>query len=164
MAISLTNHESRTTISGIQWVLMTVDGQSYALPLAAVDRILRMVEVTPLPGAPEVVEGVIDIQGEVVAVVSIRRRLGLTHRPVEISDSLVVAHARNRRLAVIAESVLGVVERSGDDVVNTSGIARATPYIEGLLKTGDGLVLIQDLDKFFSIEEENSLEQAMERA
>ena len=148
----------------MRWVLMTVDGQSYALPLTAVDRVLRMVEVTPLPGAPDVVEGVIDIQGEVVPVVSIRRRLGLAHRRVEISDSLVVAHARNRRLAVIAESVLGVVERSSDDVVNTSGIARGNQYIEGLLKTGDGLVLIQDLDKFFSFEEESSLEQAMENA
>ena len=148
----------------MRWVLMTVDGQTYALLLAAVDRVLRMVEVTPLPGAPDVVEGVIDIQGEVVPVVSIRRRLGLAHRPVEISDSLVVAHARNRRLAVIAESVLGVAERSGDDVVSTSGIARAAPYIEGVLKTGDGLVLIQDLDKFFSFEEESSLEQAMGNA
>ncbi|MBI2290825.1 MAG: purine-binding chemotaxis protein CheW [Betaproteobacteria bacterium] len=148
----------------MRWVLMTVDGQTYALPLTAVDRILRMVEVTPLPGAPDVVEGVIDIQGEVVAVVSIRRRLGLSHRSVEISDSLVVAHARNRRLAVIAESVLDVVERSGGDVVSTSDIARGTHYIEGLLKTDDGLVLIQDLDKFFSFEEARSLEQAMENA
>jgi len=150
--------------SPMRWVLMTVDGQTYALPLTAVDRILRMVEVTPLPGAPDVVEGVIDIQGEVVAVVSIRRRLGLSHRSVEISDSLVVAHARNRRLAVIAESVLDVVERSGGDVVSTSDIARGTHYIEGLLKTDDGLVLIQDLDKFFSFEEARSLEQAMENA
>lgn len=150
--------------SPMRWVLMTVDGQTYALPLTAVDRILRMVEVTPLPGAPDVVEGVIDIQGEVVAVVSIRRRLGLSHRSVEISDSLVVAHARNQRLAVIAESVLDVVERSGGDVVSTSDIARGTHYIEGLLKTDDGLVLIQDLDKFFSFEEARSLEQAMENA
>ncbi len=150
--------------SPMRWVLMTVDGQTYALPLTAVERVLRMVEVTPLPGAPEVVEGVIDIQGKVVPVVSIRRRLGLTHRRVEISDSLVVAQARNRRLAVIAESVWGVVERSGDDVVSTSDITRGNQYIEGLLKTGDGLVLIQDLDKVFSFEEESSLEQAMENA
>ena len=152
----------QTVASPIQWVLMTVDGQTYALPLAVVDRILRMVEVTPLPGAPDVVEGVIDIQGKVVPVVSIRRRLGLPHRRVEISDSLVVAHARKRRLAVIAESVLGVVERSSDDVVSTSDIARGIRHIGGLLKTSDGLVLIQDLDKFFSLAEENSLEQAME--
>ena len=147
----------------IRLVLLTVDGQTYALPLAAVDRILRMVEGTPLPGAPGVVEGVINIQGEVVPIVSIRRRLGLAHRAVGVSDSLVVARARTRRLAIIAESVLGVVERPADDVVSTGNIAHGIQHIEGVLKTSDGLVLLQDLDKFFSLEEERSLNSAMER-
>jgi purine-binding chemotaxis protein CheW len=149
--------------SSIRLVLLTVDGQTYALHLEAVDRVLRMVEVTPLPGAPNAVEGVINIQGEVVPVVSIRRRLGLAHRGVAVSDSLVVARARTRRVAVIAESVLGVVERPADAVVSTGDIARGIEDIEGVLKTSDGLVLIHDLDRFFSAEEEQSLDLALER-
>lgn len=150
--------------SSIRLVLLTVDGQTYALPLAAVDRVLRMVEITPLPGAPEVVEGVINIQGEVVPIVSIRARLGLTRRAVGVSDSLVLAHARTRRLAIIAESVLGVVERPADAVVSTCDISQGIEHIEGVLKTSDGLVLIQDLDRFFSPEEEQSLDLALEKA
>ena len=149
--------------SRIRLVLLTVDGQTYALHLEAVDRILRMAEVTPLPGAPDAVEGVINIRGEVVPVVSIRRRLGLAHRGVAVSDSLIVARARSRRLAIIAESVLGVVERPADAVVSTGDIARGIEHIEGVLKTSDGLVLIQDLDRFFSPEEEQSLNLALER-
>ena len=149
--------------SSIRLVLLTVDGQTYALHLEAVDRIVRMVEVTPLPGAPDVVEGVINIQGEVVPVVSIRRRLGLAQRAVGVSDSLVVARARTRRLAIIAEFILGVVERPADAVVSTGDIARGIQHIEGVLKTSDGLVLIQDLDGFFSPEEEQSLDLALER-
>ena len=149
--------------SSIRLVLLTVDGQTYALPLAAVDRIVRMVEVTPLPGAPDAVEGVINIQGEVVPVVSIRRRLGLAQRAVGVSDSLIVARARTRRLAIIAEFVLGAVERPADAVVSTGDIARGIQHIEGVLKTSDGLALIQDLDGFFSPEEEQSLDLALER-
>jgi len=147
----------------IRFVLLTVDGLTYALPLEAVDRILRMVEISPLPGAPSVVEGVINIHGEIVPIVSIRKRLGLANRPSEISDSLVVAHTRTRRLAIIAESVLGVVERLTDAIVGTSSIFHGVQHIEGVLRTSDGLVLIQDLDKFFSPEEERSLDLAMER-
>ncbi len=147
----------------IRLVLLTVDEQTYALHLEAVDRVLRMVEITPLPGAPEVVEGVINLQGEVVPVASIRRRLGLACRTVAVSDSLVVARARSRRLAIIAESVLGVVERPADDVVSASDLAQGIQHIEGVLKTSDGLVLIQDLDRFFSPEEEQSLDLALER-
>ena len=149
--------------SVLRWVLLKVDGQTYALHLEAVDRVLRMVEVTSLPGAPDAVAGVVNIQGEVVPMVSIRRRLGLVHRVVSVSDSLVVARAHTRRLAIIAESVLGVVERPADAVVSTSDIARGIQHIEGVLKTSDGLVLIQDLDRFFSPEEDQSLDLALER-
>ena len=148
----------------IRLVLLTVDGQTYALHLEAVDRVLRMAEVTLLPGAPEVVEGVINIQGEVVTVVSIRRRLGLTRRPARVSDSLVLAHARKRRLAIIAESVLGVVERPADAVVSADDLAQGVRHIQGVLKTSDGLVLIHDLDRFFSPEEERSLDLALEKS
>lgn len=147
----------------IRWVLLKVDGQTYALPQAAVDRVLRMVEVTPLPGAPEVIEGVINIQGEVVPIASIRRRLGLAPRAVGTADSLVVARAHTRRLAIIAESVLGVVERPADAVVSTGDIARGIQHIAGVLKTSDGLVLIHDLDRFFSPEEAQSLDLALKR-
>lgn len=147
----------------MRFVLLKVDGATYALPLEAVDRILRMVEISPLPGAPSVVEGVINIHGEIVPIVSIRKRLGLANRSLEISDSLVVAHTRIRCLAIIAESVLGVVERLADAIVGTSSIFHGVQHIEGVLRTSDGLVLIQDLGKFFSPEEEQSLNLAMER-
>ena len=147
----------------IRLVLLKVDGQTYALHLEAVDRVLRMVEVTPLPGAPDAVEGVINVRGEVVPVVSIRGRLGLAERAAAAADSLIVARARNRRLAIIAESVLGVVERPADAVVSTGDLACGIEHIEGVLKTSDGLVLIHDLDRFFSPEEERSLDLALER-
>lgn len=149
--------------SVLRWVLLKVDGQTYALHLDAVERVLRMVEFTPLPGAPDVVDGVINMQGEVVTVVSIRRRLGLAQRAVGVADSLVVARARTRRLAIIAESVLGVVERPADAVVSTGDLAQGIQHIEGILKTSDGLVLIHDLDRFFSPEEEQSLDLALAR-
>ena len=150
------------TATLVQLVLFTVDEQAYALPLAAAERVLRMVEVTPLPGAPDAVEGVINIQGDVVPVVSVRRRLGLAKRPAGVADSLIVARARARRVAIIAESVLGVVERPADAVASAGHIPGIEP-IEGVLKTSEGLVLIHDLDRFFSATEEQSLDLALER-
>ena len=108
-------------------------------------------------------EGLKNFRGELVQDVSIRRGLGLAHRAASVSDSLVVAHARTRRVAIIAESVLGVVEHPADAVVSTGDITRGIQHIEGVLKTSDGLVLIHDLDRFFSPEEERSLDLALER-
>lgn len=145
-------------------VLLTVAGQSFALHLDAVDRVVRMVEVTPLPGAPEAVEGVVDVHGEIIPVVSIRRRLGLASRAPAVSDCLVLAQPRHGRVAIIAESVLSVVERPADAFVSSRDIAHGIEHIEGVLKTGDGLVLIQDLDRFFSVKEAQSLDLALARS
>lgn len=147
--------------SPIGLVLLTIDRQIYALHLEAVDRVVRMVEVTPLPGAPEVVEGVINIQGEILPIVSIRTRIGLARRAVGVSDSLVLAHTRIRRIAIIAESVLGIVERPVDSIVSIGDISHGIGHIEGVLKMRDGLVLIHDLDQFFSPDEEQSLDLAL---
>ena len=149
--------------SPIRLILFMVDAQSFALHLEAVDRVLRMAEVTPLPGAPHVVEGVINIQGEVVPIVSIRKRLGLAECAVGAGDCLLVTRARARRLAIIAETVVGVVEHSVDAVVSAGDLAQGIQHIEGVLKTSDGLVLIHDLDRFFSAEEEQSLDLALAR-
>ncbi len=150
-----------TMLRFVSWV---VDGQAYALALEAVDRAVLAVEITPLPGAPEAVEGIINIRGEIIPVVSIRKRLGISLRSLEISDSLVVARTRTRRLAVIAESVLEIVERPANAMMGTDEMIHGARYIAGVLKTHDGLMLIQDLDRFFSLREEQSLELALEGA
>lgn len=154
----------KSLVLPIRLVLLKVDGQTYALHLEAVDRVLRMAAITPLPGAPDAVEGVINMQGEVLAIVSIRRRLGLPHRSVSAADSLVVARARARRIAIIAESVLGVAEYAADAVVGCDDIGSGIRHIKGVAKTSDGLILIQDLQRFFSAEEEQLLDRALERA
>lgn len=145
----------------LRLVVVALDGRAFALPLAAVERVVRMVDVTPLPGAPEVVEGVIDVAGDVVAAVSIRRRLGLARGAARTADSLVLARTPRRRLAVIVDSVTGVAECPQADMVSATAIAPGAKHIEGILKSGAGLILIHDLEKFLSPEEEHSLERAM---
>jgi purine-binding chemotaxis protein CheW len=61
--------------------LLTLDESRYALQLSAVERVLQLVEIVPLHGAPPIVSGVIDM----------RRRFGPAERPATLSDQLVVA-------------------------------------------------------------------------
>jgi len=74
-----------------QLVVFTLDAQHYALPLTRVQRVVRMVELTPLPKAPEIVLGVIDLQGNIIPVMSMRRRFGLAEPETSLSDQLIVA-------------------------------------------------------------------------
>ena len=145
----------------LRLVVVVLDGRAFALPLATVERVVRMVDVTPLPGAPEVVDGVINVAGDVVAAVSIRRRLGLARGALRSTDNLVLARTPGRRLAVVVDSVSGVADCPQADVAGAAEFAPGASHIEGILKTREGLVLIHDLEKFLSPEEEQSLGRSM---
>ena len=62
------------------FVVFRLDEQHYAVPLSVVERIVRMVDITPVPKTPEIVLGVINVQGSVIPVVDIRRRDEQTYR------------------------------------------------------------------------------------
>lgn len=142
-------------------VILTLDDQRYALHLSAVERVVRMVEITPLPKAPEIVTGVVNVQGRVVPVFDIRKRFRLPEREAAVTDQLVIAHSASRPVALVADAVTGVIERPAQDIATAESILPGLEYVKGVLKLNDGMVLIHDLDTFLSLEEKQSLDQAM---
>lgn len=120
-----------------------------------------MVEITPLPKVPDIVIGVVNVQGRVVPVFNIRKRFRLPEREVAITDQLVLAHTAARLVALIADAVTGIVECQPEDIAAAESILPGMEYVAGVLKLKDGMVLIHDLDTFLSLEEEQALVQAM---
>ena len=145
-----------------QLVVFSLDDQRYGLPLWSVERAVRAVEITPLPKAPEIVLGVINVQGQLVPVVNLRRRFRLPERDILLSDQIIVAQTTNRLVALVVDSVLGVLTYSRREVVDADRIAPDVDYVEGIVKADDGMVLIHDLDKFLSLDEVEALARALE--
>lgn len=145
-----------------QYVVFTLDEQRYALHLSAVDRVVRMVHITPLPNAPDIVLGIVNMQGRVIPVINIRQRFNLPRREIVLTDRLIFAHMKWRPVALVADSVTGVVECSGQSLIPAEEILHEFKYLEGIIKFRDGLILIHDLDKFLSLEEEECLDVALD--
>ena len=144
-----------------QLVVFTLNRQPYALRLASVRKVLRMVEVTPLPKAPEIVLGVVSLHGIAVPVVSIRRRVGLSETEASLSDQLIVADTASRLVALVVDAVIGVVERSSEEIVQAEGIVPGAEYVEGIARHEEDMLFIHDLDRFLSQDEENQLHAAL---
>src|ERR1043166_4985573 len=147
-----------------QLVVFTVDEQQYALRLAVVQRITRIVEVTPLPKAPEIVMGVINWQGTIVPVFNIRKRFGLPEVEMNLSDQLIIARTTTRSVALAADSVSGIVERSAEQITETQRILPRAECVEGIAKLKDGILLIHNLDRFLCLEEEKQLQEALTKS
>ena len=98
-------------------VVFTLDGQRYALHLENVTRIVRAVEITPLPKAPDIVSGVVNMQGQVIPVINVRRRFCLPQREVQLEDHIIIAATSKRPVALVVDAAEGVIDYSGDEVI-----------------------------------------------
>ena len=144
-----------------QLLVFTLDEQRYALRLFAVDRVVRMIEITSLPKAPDIVLGIINVGGRLVPVVNTRKRFRLPERETGLSDQLIIANTVTRSVALLVDATAGVIERPGNWLVPAERIVPGLEYVEGVIKLEDGMVLVHDLDRFLSLDEEKALNDAM---
>ena len=137
-----------------QYFVFGLEDQRYALALAAVLRVIRAVELTYLPDAPDNLVGLLNMGGEILPVLNIRRRFSLAHHDVDIDDRIVICKAGARTVAFIADMVVGVVELDYEEVDEAVRILpEMAQYVEGVGKLNDNTVLIYDLNRLFSIQE-----------
>ena len=147
--------------SCVQLVLFALDEQRFALALSSVERIVRVVDVTPLPSAPPIVLGIINVKGEVVPVYDLRRRFHLPEREIDLADQLMIARTSRQTVALLVDSVSGVLEIAEEEIAPAEKILPEIEYVRGVVKLQDGLVLIHDLEQFLSDEEERILDEAL---
>src|SRR3981081_3669364 len=100
-----------------QLVVFRLDARRYALPLSAVERIVPAVEVTPLPKAPAIVLGVIDVEGRVLPMLNIRRRFGLPDKEIAPTGQFLIARTAQRAVVLVIDEAQGVIERSAIEIV-----------------------------------------------
>lgn len=152
---------SSSNAVGGRLLVFGLDGQRYALALAVVERIVRAVELTPLPNAPSTVLGVIDLGGTVLPVLSLRRRLGLPAREICPEDHLVVARTTGRLVALVVDEAHGVIEQPETASVPSAEIILGLEDLKGVARRDDGLIVIYDLDRFLSLDDADNLDRAM---
>jgi purine-binding chemotaxis protein CheW len=139
----------------------TLDDWRYALELSTVERVYRAVAVTPLPGAPDIVQGIVNVRGVVLPVVDTRRRFRLPEKNLTPDDLLIITHSTGRLVALVVDDVTGVIECAEKDITSASAIVPGMEYVEGVARLKDGMILIHDLARFLSLEEKAVLQQAL---
>src|SRR6266446_7263771 len=141
-----------TSVSSDSLVVFQIGEQEFAVGVAAVERVLRAVEIAPLPEAPPGVRGVINLQGRIVPVFDLWTRFGQPARTLRASDHLLVARTHSRTVALLVDSVVGVVPRGKVQVTPAAEILPDLESISGVMKLDGGLVLVHDVERFLSIE------------
>ena len=152
-----------TGIKAAQWpvVVFMLDDQRYALPLAQVKKSIRVVAITPLLEAPPIVLGIMDLGGAVIPVIDIRKRFGHPSRDIRLSDHLIVAATQRRTIAILVDESKGVVEISPQNYAPAEKILPGLKLVDGAMTLMDGLVLIHDLERLLSLDEETAIDRVL---
>lgn len=139
-------------------LVLDVGGRRCALRAADVVEVHRAAWVDPLPRAPAIVMGVIDVRGEILPVVDLHRRFGLPSKPMDLHDHLVVVQGRTRRMALHVGRHVDLVPALAADLDHAVDVA---PYARGAARLTDGLVVIHDVDAFLTPAEHSLLDEAL---
>ena len=128
------------------FLLFFIEEGRYALDVTAVERIVRAVDVTFVPDAPDFVRGLINVAGDIVPVIDMRLKLGLPIRDMELSDRFILINVAGRLRALLVDRVEGVVE------LPTLSVTSVKPSVSDTTPTAviinGSIVLIQTIEAF----------------
>jgi purine-binding chemotaxis protein CheW len=145
----------------LEVLVFEVAGRHYGLPARSVREVVRAVTVVPLPRAPAIVEGVVNLRGRLVPVLDLRARFRLPAKAVEPTDHLVVAWAGSRPAALRVDRAIDLVTLAREALEQAEQVVPGAGYVAWVAKLLDRLVLIHDLDTFLSAAEAAGLDEAL---
>ncbi len=144
----------------VQILIFQLNDQKYAIALSSVFRVLRAATVTPLPKAPLIIHGILDLGGEIIPVINMRRRLSFPELPIRPDDRFILSRTSRRNIILAVDAVLGMEIANESDFTEAESVLKGIE-IEGILKRDDGLILIYDIDKFLPLEDDLLLSEVL---
>ncbi|MBN1395654.1 MAG: purine-binding chemotaxis protein CheW [Pirellulales bacterium] len=139
----------------VHLVVFRLAGERYAVEIAKVREIVPASDYTRLPHAPDYVLGLINLRGEVVPLVDLRRRLGLPAEQWNDETRMVVVEVGGKKSALAVDEVVEV-SRIGEERVIPSPSTVAGPereYLSGLVQQDDRLLVLLNVDALLKEEE-----------
>ncbi len=142
-------------------VVVRLDRERYGISIEHVHEIIRMQEVTRIPRAPVFVEGVINLRGQVIPVMDLRRRFGLPAAEGDGASRIVVVEMNGNRVGMVVDAVLEVLRVPESAVVPPEALLTASQvaFLRGVAKHGEGLILLLDLQRVLDVQEQQALQE-----
>lgn len=153
MSEMLYNEEELETLGELQYIVIKLGEEAYGIPISLVDNIVRMQRTTRVPKAQPYYIGVINLRGEIVPVMSIRRRFGLEEDVFTTTTRIIIVKLKD-------QSLVGLIVDEVKEVVNLDARTIERPsfklseekaaFLLGIGKQGEGLISLLDIDNVVS--------------
>lgn len=139
----------------VQLVSFFLAGEEFALEILRVQEIIRLVDITRVPNSPDFVEGVINLRGRIIPVISLRSRVGLPKAENDGRTRIVIVDIQGVTLGMIVDAVSEVLRVPADKIEPPPRLKRLErEYVRGIASLEKRLLLVLDLDYILSQSEQ----------
>lgn len=132
----------------VQYIVVRIGSEDYGIDISYIDNIVRMTKITRVPKAPFHFKGVINLRGEVVPVMSLRRKMELDDDNFNNKTRIIILKTEELGLVgVIVDEVREVLTLSEDDIDRNAANSKAgnAKFISGVGKNGEALISILEI-------------------
>ncbi|MDC7222287.1 MAG: chemotaxis protein CheW [Spirochaetales bacterium] len=142
-----------------KYLIFSIGPEFYGIKIAAVREIIRFSNITPVHDSLEYIMGVINLRGKIIPVMDMRLKFGLDFKEYTDRTVLLILEIHGKeglfQTALSVDAVHEVVTPLEEDLRRTPeiGLNLKRNYIRGILKAGDRMVMILDINKIVTVEE-----------
>ncbi len=138
-----------------QVVVFELAGEAYAVPVYRVQEIIRMQPITIIPRAPEYVEGMTNLRGQVIPVIDLVKRLGRGQAQHTKATRIMVAELPGQMVGMLVDNVISVAQLPKTSIEPPPPVVMSvdSEFILGLTQYRERLLILLNLDKILSREE-----------
>ena len=148
----------------LQVVGFRIGNETYGVRIGAVREIVRVPDITSIPSAPEIVEGVINLRGKIIPVMDLRKRFGQANIQSDKKNRILVVELENKLVGLIVNAASEVLKISPSDIEPPGNVFPEgdSGYITGVGKLKGRLIILLDINKLLQRSEVKRLEEVAE--
>lgn len=145
----------------LHMVGFSIGKEEFCVDILKVQEIIRMMEITKIPNAPDSVEGIINLRGKVIPVIDFGKRCNMSggNDVDESHRRIVVVSIGEKTVGLVVDKVSQVIKLEEEQISSTPEVAKGynSDFIGGVGKSGDKLLILLDLEKLFGQGELDSI-------
>lgn len=146
----------------LQLVSFKLGDEEFGVDILKVQEINRLMEITQVPESPPFIEGVVNLRGNVIPVVSLRTKFHLPKREDDKDSRIIVLEVNGNTIGFTVDAVEEVLRIPTNTIEPAPELVGNVQkkYISGIAKLENRLLIFLDLNKVLTIEEIETLNQA----
>jgi purine-binding chemotaxis protein CheW len=148
-------HQQQTEKEGARYLVFSLCGEEYAVPLLKVKEVIALTEITPVPYTPAHFKGIMNLRGSVISIIDLRLKFRMSKAELSQETSIIILDLSPLSLGIVVDAIDSVLAVEPGEVQPPPDVEPQTSsdYITGVTKKDKKLVLLLDIERTLSVED-----------